>query len=308
MVRIDAPGIYDIPAAVYYADPCPAPSLSSSIARELLSASPHHAWYAHPRLNTDSEFERAESDKFDLGTAAHAYLLEGETGFVIVDAPDWRTKSAQVKRAEARLAGKVPLLAERWADVQAMALAARRQAARHEDPPLPLTNGRPEPSLVWREGDVWCRARLDWLHADQRTIDDYKTSAALANPLSWTRTLFNMGYDVQAAFYLRGLRVLTGIDATFRFVVQENYPPFALAVIALGPEAQALAERKVERAIGLWRECRATGTWPGYPTRTCWADLPPWEATRWLEREAAEVPRGPAVLDDGRPLDEQLFG
>src|SRR5262245_50563917 len=80
MTMIDGPGIYDIPLAEYLADPCPAPSLSASIAHILLSQSPRHAWEAHPRLNPHYEPEEAEA--FDLGTAAHAYLLEGAEVFV----------------------------------------------------------------------------------------------------------------------------------------------------------------------------------------------------------------------------------
>ena len=67
---IDRPGIYELSAEEYHADPCPTPSLSSSIARTLLASSPHHAWWEHPRFNPGRV--REEDEKFDLGTAAHA--------------------------------------------------------------------------------------------------------------------------------------------------------------------------------------------------------------------------------------------
>lgn len=302
---IDKPGLYEIPAAEYHQDPVgPAPSLSSSLARILLSQSPQHCWFAHPRLNP--AYEPEESSRFDVGTAAHGYLLEGEAGFLIVDSPDWRTKLAQVARADARLAGKVALLADQWAAVRAMAKAAGPQLDAHEDPPRPLAGGRPEQTLIWQEGEIWCRARLDWLHEDRRTIDDLKTTGASANPDAWTRgQLFGSGFDVQAAFYLRGLRAVFGVEAIFRFVVIENMPPFALSVIGLAPDALALAERKVTHAISLWRYCLENDRWPGYPLRTCWAEAPPWEEARWLERELRdERPRG--VRDDGRPIEGLL--
>lgn len=306
---IDKPGLYEITAAEYHADPTPAPSLSSSIAKELLSTSPRHAWYAHPRLNAQHEDEHDE--KFDRGTAAHAYLLQGETGFELIDAPDFKTNAAKKARDLARLAGKLPLLKHRWDEVVAMAEAARYQLDHHEDRPRPLSGGKAEQTLVWQEGEIWCRARLDWLHDDHRVIDDLKTSAAAAEPDSWIRRqLFGMGYDIQAAFYLRGLKAVTGIDAAFRFVVLENFAPYGLCVVGLGPEALDLAERKVETAITRWRECLETGTWPGYPTHTCWADLPPWEATRWAERgvTAGRAPSSLSAVDDGRDLATQLFG
>lgn len=288
----------------YHADPCVEPSLSSSLIKELLGSSPKHAWWAHPRLNAAHEPEHKAA--FDLGTAVHALLLEGESGCVLVEAPDWRTNVAKAQRAAAYAAGKVPLLTKQWADVEAMADAARRQLDKHQDKPRPLSNGKPEQVLIWKEGPIWCRARIDWLHFDRTMIDDYKSTGVTANPEIWgRRLLFGMGYDIQNAFYTRGLRALFKIDAGFRFVVQETFAPFALSVVGLEPAAVELAGSKVAHAIQLWAECLKSGRFPGYPTRTCWAALPGWEETQWLERQARDSwSRG--VEDDGRPLDEQL--
>ena len=296
---IDHEGIYELTAEKYHADPCPTPSLSSSIARTLLASSPLHVWHDHPRLNPGHI--REEEEKFDLGTAAHAYILQGESGCVIVEAKDWRTTGAKEARAAARATGRVAILAHRWQDVLKMAEAAARQLDNYEDSPQPFTNGKAEETLVWREGDVWCRARLDWLHADHRTVDDLKTTSASANPEAWSRTLFGAGADIQAAFYLRGLRAVFGIEGVFRFVVVENYAPYALSVIGLGPDALLLGEKKVLYAIEQWAWCLKSNRWPGYPTRTCWASLPAWEEARWVEREMQPV-------DDGRPIGDLLAG
>ena len=281
------PGLYAMSAGDYHADPNDAPSLSASIAHRLLAQSPRHAWTAHPRLNPAHEPEHAEA--FDLGTAAHAYLLEGQANVVVIDAKDYRSKAAQESRDLARAAGRVPILASRWDDVLSMAAAARVQLGHHPEP-VPLLVGLPEQTLIWREGDIWCRARLDWLADDRRVVDDYKTTEGSAHPEAWCRgPLFRNGYDVQAAFYLRGVKVLFGIDASFRFVVQECYPPFALSVIGLGPDVLTLGEKKRLRAVELWQECLETGIWPAYPARTHRAELPPWEEASWMAREEREL-------------------
>jgi hypothetical protein len=289
---LDTPGIYDgISAPDYHADPCPEPSLSSSIAKLLCLSSPAHARQDHPRLNPDAAHEEAE--RFDIGSAAHALLLEGDSGVVIVDAPDWRTKAAREARDAAYAAGKTPLLARAWADVEAMAIAARRQLDAHTDGGAGMfTAGKAEQTLIWREDRVWCRARFDWLRQPfdgDWAIDDYKSTSGSANPDSWTRAMFGMGFDLQAAWYRRGLQVLTGADAIFRFAVQETYPPYALSVIALGPDAMTIAEKKRLYALERWDECQRENAWPGYPTRTCWAELPPWEEAKWLGRELEET-------------------
>lgn len=286
---IDHPGVYAIPAADYHADPCVEPSLSSSIAKMLCLSSALHARHEHPRLNPQAEHEDAEH--FDIGTAAHALLLEGGGNIEIINAPDWRTKAAKEARAAARAEGKTPLLARTCEEVIAMVKATRGQLDQHTDGGAAMfTDGEAEQTLVWIEGgDVWCRARLDWLRTDPYAIDDYKSTSASANPDTWARTMFSAGFDLQAAFYLRGLRAITGerLDdpAAFRFCVQETFAPYAVSVIALNPDAMMLAEKKCEYAIEKWREARASGDWRGYPRRTAYATLPPQHESWWLEKE-----------------------
>jgi hypothetical protein len=281
--------IADVAAGQYHADiVADRPTLSASIAHLLCSSSPKHAWTAHPRLNPD--FERQHEDHFDLGTAAHAWLLEGKDGIVVVEADDWRTKDAKEQRDTARALSRVPLLRKQHDQVRDMVEAAQKQLRELDvDPPL-FVDGKPEQTLVWEEaGGVGCRARLDWLRDDRAAIDDYKTARS-ANPEKFTRTLFDHGYDVQAAFYLRGLEALTGVEVQWRWVVQETQPPYALAVVAPGPDVLELAKRKVRYAIDLWRRCLERDEWPAYPTRVCWAELPAWEDARWLMKEEREAP------------------
>lgn len=286
------PGFYpNMTAETYHADPAPEPSLSASIAHILLSQSPRHAWTAHPKLNPD--YEREVDGKFDLGTAVHALLLEGEQVFELVNATDWRTKAAQEARDAIRAAGKIPLLTDQAETVGEMAKAAREQLKAFA--PVPFTDGRPEESLVWQEANgVWCRARLDWIATDETRIWDYKSTGGSAHPEAWTRgPLFANGYDIQAAFYRRGVQMVGGPEPEFTFVVQETYPPYALSVIGLGPDVVTLATKKVLAAIELWGACLKEKVWPAYPAQVCSAGLPPWEEARWMEREYREM--------EGRP-------
>lgn len=281
-------GIHTMAADAYHADTIAnVPSLSRSIAHKLLVRSPRHAWYAHPRLNP--EYVAKESGTLDNGSAAHMLLFEGKQA-EIVDADSWRTNAAQEERTAARRAGKLALLKKDAVVVQAMCDAISEQLDALDDPPRPFTDGKAEQTLVWEEaGGVVCRARLDWLRDDHTQIADLKTTGASANPREWTRRrLWEDGLDIQAGFYRRGVKKLTGVTPEWRFVVVENSPPYALSVVSLTPEAIALADAKVEKAIAIWRECLTTGEWPAYPTRVCYAELPPWEEARWLEREALE--------------------
>lgn len=286
-------GIHQLGDAEYHSDPAPQPSLSSSIAKALIGQSPRHAWVAHPRLNPDHAPE--ESAIFDVGSAAHAVLLGKGADLVEIEAKDYKKKAAKTARDKARAAGHIPVLTAQMADVLAMSSAARVQLDAHEEAAGAFTDGQPEVTLIWREGDVWCRCRLDWLPRDRRFFDDYKTTTD-ASPDTVSRTTFGNGYDMQAAFYRRGIRKILAVpDPKFRFVVQEKAAPYALTVAALTPAALDMADRKVEAALDLWAWCLKRNEWPGYPGRTVYVDPPVWHERQWLEREerqSADAERG----------------
>lgn len=283
-----SPGIHDLPAADYHLDPCEQPSLSASMAAVLCTSSPAHAWTKHPVLNPD--YQPSEEAKYDLGRAAHSLILErDESTIEVFDYDNWRTKAAQEAAATARLHGKTPMLLNQWSDLSAMVVATHWQLAKFAVRPSMFVDGKPEQTLVWEEDGVWCRARCDWLHHDYSAIDDLKTTSRSANPERWTRgPLFDHGADIQAAFYLRGLKAITGVDAEFRWCVVESSPPYALSVIAPGPDVLALANVKVDWALATWRECLRSGDWPAYETRVCYAQTQPWMENQWLERQARE--------------------
>ena len=96
MSKVTEPGIYDIPAADYHADPCPTASLSSSIGKIMDDKSPLHAWAAHPRLNPDCEENTATA--FDLGAAAHALILGSDDGLMVIDPEKFPAKNATSRR------------------------------------------------------------------------------------------------------------------------------------------------------------------------------------------------------------------
>jgi hypothetical protein len=283
-----APGLHPaVPAEAYHSDPTATPSLSASIARVLLASSPAHARAQHPRLNPN--YVRQEEERFDIGRCAHSLLLEGEAAVEIIDAPGWRQKWAQEERDKARAHGRIPLLGKHYDEVKTMVDSVAVQLAALEMQPIPFTDGLPEQTIVWQEDGVSCRARLDWLHTGYAAVSDLKTSSRTANPDRWSRTLYDANYDVQASFYRRAVKEVTGVTPEFYFVVVESTAPYALSVISLSPEGWALADAKVDYAIKVWRDCLASDNWPSYPTRVAYADPPGWAEAQWLEKTMREA-------------------
>lgn len=292
------PGIYtDMPAADYHADPCAAPSLSASIAKILVGQSPLHAWHAHPRLNPD--YEPEESAQFDLGSAAHALLLEGDDRMQVIDAPDYRKKEAQEARDAAREAGKHPVLLKQYADVAEMVRLAQEALYECSDlGNLSLKDGSPEPTLIWQERGVWCRARLDFLPNDRSVILDYKTTTD-STPAAFSRQISRMGYHVQAAFYERGLQKVLEVEAPFVLMAQEVNRPFAVSFHGCAPTLMEIARAMVSDAIRVWGACLEADKWPGHSRRIHWAEAAAWQLTEHEERVAAGIPYDPAILFGG---------
>jgi len=208
-------------------------------------------------------------------------LLGGAEAIQFVSADDWKTKAARNARDDARNSGKIPMLAHEEDPLKAMVKIAK--------PVLESFGaGDVEQTMIWRDGKAWGRARPDWLAADRKMIIDYKT-ATNADPAVWIRKVLNQSnYDLQAAWYLRGLEMLEGVaERDFLFLVQEIKPPYCCSVIGAGPDRINLSQRKIEAGVRIWTQCIESETWPGYDTRTHWADLPDYMLWNWEAREAS---------------------
>ena len=299
---IRQPGLYRelVSEMAYHSDPVATPSLSSGVAKILLEKTPRHAWMAHPRLNPNYVAETKPA--FDLGSAAHTLMLQSGAAIEVIDAADYRTKAAKDARDEAHANFKTPILVGKMLEVVEMVNAGREQMAGLADPidraAFSPGTGRPEQTMVWQEGDVWCRARLDWEPDDRNAFHDYKTTGQSAQPEAWAKTLYNVGGDVQAGFYRRGIRAVLGVEVPeWRYIVQETKAPYALSVVALSAGALDMAERKAKAAIKLWSRCMAEGKWPGYPSEVYYVDPPAYEEVRWCAREEQEKAAHDAGID-----------
>lgn len=296
----------NVPIADYVADRVPGPegvaippTLNSSVANLLLTRSARHAWEASPRLNP--AWAPDDDRDFDLGTASHGVLLEGREIFVI-DYPDYRSKSAQAVRDEAKAAGKLPALA--WQAEAIKRIVKNARAKLDSCPDLEdIGLGMPEQTILWQHEGIWLRCRPDWLSADHRVIISLKTTRASAEPTAFMRTILGGGYDLQAAFELAGVKAATGIDATYVWLAVECAAPYAASLIGLSPEFREFAMIKFRKAVGLWTACLAENRWDGYPARIAYVDLPPWAQANFIERHGYDAPS----VDDGRPLEEQMF-
>lgn len=290
-----AAGLHRIAADDYHGDPAPAPSLSSSLARTLLTRSPRHAWWESPRLNPD--WKPVEKPHFDVGRAAHRAVLGAGADFVVIPegylATNGAASTKEAKRfiAEAREEGLTPIKPEVGDQVEAMAAAIRGRLSAMG---IEFAPARSEITALAEIDDVWCRAMIDNAPEDPRLpLYDLKTTTD-ASPDAVIRAIENYGYDVQAAHYLDTWQAATGERRRFRFVFVEKEPPHEVTVAELhdDPEDEADwmldARSKVAEARRIWLECLQAGEWPGFPARVAVLGARGFFRQRWADRPLGE--------------------
>ncbi|WHZ35726.1 PD-(D/E)XK nuclease-like domain-containing protein [Sagittula sp. MA-2] len=296
-----APGVHaDIPDSRYHADTlAEAPSLSNSIAKELLR-SPLHAWTKHPRLNPD--WEPDDRKTFDIGRAAHSAVLGRGAEYVAI--PEKllssngaaSTKAAKEWIEEARDAGKTPLKAAEVDQVNRMAEKLRLRLAEYG---ITLDPARSEMTAIAEIDGVTCRCRVDNAPVKPMRIPgvpmprlvmiDFKTCED-ASPEAFRRAVENYGYDFQNAFYREVWEEASGEARDMLFVFQEKAAPQEVCVVHLlnepghsgdfGEDARA----KTAAARALWAECLSRNEWPGYPNGIVTLTARPFFRQAWQDK------------------------
>jgi hypothetical protein len=264
---------HNIPAAVYHADPAPAPSLSSGCLRTLLAKSPAHAALEHPRLGAES---REATESMETGSLVHAILSGHQDEISVGNFDDFKSKAAQAWRADTREAGRVPVLPRAYESALKVADHVRARAAKDIDRGPFCPDARHEVTAIWKEGNVYCRARYDVLVSDQFTADiwDWKSTRDISDR-GIEKAIANFRYDIQESFYLRGLEVLAPkLVRSFTLVFFETVPPYTVRRAGLSSTYKSEARKKVCEGIRIWQECAASGAYPVPSAETLLVEIP----------------------------------
>jgi hypothetical protein len=267
----------------YLNDPLPTPSLSSSLAHTLISRSPLHAFLQHPKLGGRP---RRPSHEMDVGSLVHSLLLERGKGVEIIEADDWRKKTAKAAREAARQEGLIPVLRKTY-DATFAASTVIRENLRKRG--IAFT-GRSELVVAWEEssgyGPVQCRAQIDHVQIDRGRIIDVKTCDS-AKPEACAKHTVDYGYAIQHAAYTRAVgrlhpELLGKLD--FIFVFCEVAPPYAVTAARLDGSLREIGDNQWGRAVEMWGHCLRTGKWPAYTADDEIVNLeaPPWVIAREL--------------------------
>lgn len=287
------PGFYpDMPLEHYFADPAESEfgSLNSSGIPTLRKKSPLHFATLSPVLTARYNLvpnERTDNAASRRGNVVHRMALGKGSDYEVGDYNDFKTNAAKEWRDDLEARGMVALLQKDVADATRQSDLLRH----HLDQLFMGEEWLPEVALLWTEDTPWgpvnCRALVDaWcpklIHgADLKSTTD-------ASDENVTKQCERMGYDVQDAWYSRGLtRALGLVPGTVQFSILfgETKPPYASQAFQLPNSWHDSAWNECELAVRTFAQCQNGDLFPGYPVRARQLVMPPWLNVRRMERE-----------------------
>lgn len=299
MSLITEPGAYaDIDNEDYHRNPdlLPGPSLSSSGAKKILSASPYHFWFDSP-LNPNRPAEQDKSH-YAIGKAAHDLILLADrwpNHYHVL--PEGFSRAATRKFAdaiaaadEASDAGKTLLKH----DDHLTTLRVAEVLTANESAMTALSNGVTEETLAWQDEEtgVWLRARPDFRPnsivsgGPVRVLADLKfMSPTFCSPHGFGRAIDNFGYHQSAAFYFEGIRQVYGEEPThwLNIVCEKAEKPADPVTVSLYPlPAEDIQRGRAlnRKAIRLFADCLSADNWPAYADEPTEVGLPEYARKR----------------------------
>ena len=184
----------------------------------------------------------ASTPALKFGTAAHTLIVEGAEAFseqirVITGSP--YTKAYKEEAAGFEEVGYMAIN-EKDAEI----IFKMKENMIYEGNAYLNAKGKvAEASIYWYEDDILCKCRPDMIcpplnepNSDNKiVIVDYKTTIS-CEPFAFNKSVKKYGYDMQAAWYRRGL-LMAGYDVEdFIFIAQEKVHPYASKVFRITKE------------------------------------------------------------------------
>jgi hypothetical protein len=246
--------VYDLPAEKYHA----APGVSNSMLKHL-ARSPAH-------LQTYLEQPKEQTSAMLFGQIVHQLLLEPNRSWNwAVRPPGLDGRSKEGKEWKAKVGNKPVLDHADWLHVEGVVSSVRT----HPTARLAFGSGKPEVSLFKRftlGRSVLRKGRIDFVN-DGDALVDIKTTDD-ARPEAFARTIFNMRYHVQAAYYLDLWNDCLPLGETpkqsFVFIAVEKTSPYAVKIYDLSRAAINEGRKEYIRLLQLYMDCQVQGEWPAY--------------------------------------------
>lgn len=302
-ILITTPGFYpSITCEQYFLEPCPTPAFTNSGAKILLSQTPADFADNHPAIGEPAE-EIDNTIAKRRGDLTHQLALGKGRGIQVCEFDSWRTNDAKAAKAAAITSGLTPCLPHEYGEALAMAILLQsriRATLTHIGDERGLTEPKDgwqyetELVLAWTEiidgQTIWCRGMLDvWCEQLGVILDPKITDRIYDGQIDAHRA--NMGWDMQEAFYKRGIEtILPELAGRVRFgnLLMRPKAPHRARTVDSDEATRYSCQTEIERAMGIFAKCMKDNEWPdfglGFHTRSA----PSWKLRERMEREMME--------------------
>lgn len=115
------------------------------------------------------------------------------------------------------------------------------------------------------EAGLLIKFRSDLWGGSVRVMGDLKCTAKGADRESFSKTIYENGYHIQAALYPDGMAANGQPVEDFAFIVVEVEAPHVCAVHRVGELTLEAGRKEYTRFKQVYRECEESGAWPAYP-------------------------------------------
>lgn len=265
---------------------------SSSTLKTILNQTPAHfyAKYLDPDREQD---EPTPAMKF--GSAWHMALFEPEKyKLEYVTAPegiDRRSKEGKALFAEYEAQGKKILTADDGASIDRMITAAMKHPIIGKT--LAHKLGKAEQSFFQPSETLNKKARMDFIIPPTASHPGYIVDGKTCTDASreaFGKTCFDLGYLMQAAFYIDMFMAEFGTTEppVFAWFAQEKTSPYCTAVYRATTAQIEFGRNQYEEALETLKECYLANSWPGYDTQISDLELPYW-AQKIIDNDQQDI-------------------
>lgn len=215
----------------------------------------------------------------DFGTAIHIAIFEPNEWsdrVIIEPSIDRRTQAGKEKYASfiASSEGKIILTEEQFLSCKMISDNVKKHHILSKL--IHRKHCSYETSGFFTYKDVKLKFRTDCILNDKNIILDVKTTRD-PTERGFVRSVIDYNYDSQAAFYLAGMREITGkLFRNFIWIAIENIQPHKIYLYEPSDAFIMRGMRLIDDAIELYKDCVASGSFPGPKAEIITLDTPKW--------------------------------
>ena len=251
------------------------PQISSTMSDEdyasfpAVSASNLRSLYRFPpaRARKDIETTSHAQKKISDGQLVHLLTLEPQKAHSLIRVQPKNIEGETFKLRKKRVAfhnecqaqGHIPVPAAQYDRAQRALKALQAHSA---IAPI-ISSSSPEQTILWHDEEFQldCRSRIDLVHPS--SLYDLKTTSHGFEEEDFKKSIGQMGYLIQAAWYQRAYHHAQGSLLPFSFIIVELKSQ-RCRIHSLSSEEMEIGLSQVRKSMQAYQYCTKSGIWPGH--------------------------------------------